>query len=193
MNLKLAHKTSQASAEKRDAHALSFEQVYQQYWSKLYIYGFRVLKDKSVVEDLVQEIFLSYWKKKDTLEVVNISAYLFQSLRFQIYKYYRDTKFKTLDIEKFSNIVSVNTADELLNLEDTKKLVNTCLDKLPKRCREIFYLSRFKNLSHKEISEELNISNQTVKNQMSIASKYLQEHYKELTFLLLLVEQHNFF
>ncbi|MDG2279918.1 MAG: RNA polymerase sigma-70 factor [Flavicella sp.] len=180
-------------AEKRDAHTLSFEQVYQQYWSKLYIYGFRVLKDKSVVEDLVQEIFLSYWKKKDTLEVVNISAYLFQSLRFQIYKYYRDTKFKTLDIEKFSNIVSVNTADELLNLEDTKKLVNTCLDKLPKRCREIFYLSRFKNLSHKEISEELNISNQTVKNQMSIASKYLQEHYKELTFLLLLVEQHNFF
>ena len=193
MNLKLTHKYSPTRSGIRDAHTLSFEEVYQEYWSKLYVYSFRILQDKNVCEDLIQEIFLSFWKKRDTLNVENLSAYLFQSLRFQIYKYYRDTKLETLDIEKFSNFVSVNTTDELLNLEDTKMLINGYLNKLPKRCREIFYLSRFKNLSHKEIAEELNISNQTVKNQISIASKHLQKHYKELTFLLLFIERQNFF
>jgi len=174
------------------SQSLDFQKIYQEYWSRLYVYGFRILRDKSLCEDLIQEIFLSFWKNRKKIEVQHISSYLFQSLRFQIFKYYRDTKIKTLDIEKFSNIVSINTTDDLLILQDTKMMLSKYLDRLPKRCREIYFLSRFENLSNKEISEKLNISNQTVKNQLTMASKHLQKHFKELGVLWLFIERQIF-
>jgi len=161
--------------------------VYLEYWSKLYVYGNRILKDQQVCEDLIQEIFLSYWEKRKDVAVENTSAYLFQSLRYQIYNHFRDTKFTTLDIDKFSNYVQINTTEELLDLKDSQLLLKIALDKLSERCQEIFYLSRFEHLSHKEISDKLNISTQTVKNQITIALNHLRTQYKPYSFLLFLL------
>ena len=171
--------------EESSGNTVQFDEIYKQYWRKLYIYAFRILHDQQVCEDLIQEVFLSLWKKKNDIVLQSVSSYLFQSLRFQIFKYYRDNKFSNLDIEKFQGILKSNPTEQMLDLKDTKKLVNAYLDTLPNRCREIFYMSRFENLSHKEISDELGISSQTVKNQITTAVKLLRTHYKELTLLIL--------
>lgn len=171
------------------ADSWSFEKLYDTYWQKLYIYSYRILKDQQVCEDLIQELFLSFWKRRKEVEVENINAYLYQALRFQIYKYYRDTNFETLDIQNLADCLAAqNATDDYLQFEDAKKQLESHLSLLPKRCREIFVMSRYQNLSHKEIAAELKISIQTVKNQITTATKHLSEHRQEIIWLLLLAE-----
>lgn len=171
-----------------------FRDAYLANWDKLYMYAYNILKDKKVCEDLVQDIFFSLWKNRNTSKINNISAYLFQSLKFQIYKYFRDTKFVSMDLERFYNIIEVSaTPLETMAFKDLEDMVSTHTANLPKRCQEIFYLSRFECLSHKEISEKLNISIRTVKNQISVALKYLRVQLEEQTYMLLLIVHLLFF
>ncbi len=165
----------------------AFRRIYLKYWDKLYMYAYNVLKDRKVCEDLVQDIFFTLWKNRNTSNIQNISGYLFQSLRFRIYKHFRDAKFVSMDIEKFCNIVEAGESPtEIMDLKDLERMVSEHTEKLPKRCQEIFYLSRFECLSHKEISDQLNISIRTVKNQISIALKYLRIQLEEKTLNVLL-------
>ena len=169
-----------------EENTVVFEEIFKVYWPKLYVYSFKIMRNQEICEDLLQEIFSSFWLQRNEVKIRNLSAYLFQAVRFQIYKYYRDTRYELLDIDKFEHIMHLNATDDLLNLKETKELIVQYIDELLLRCREIFYLSRFQGLSHKEISDKLNISNQTVKNQITIALKYLKTHYKEIVCILLL-------
>ncbi|MBJ6367751.1 RNA polymerase sigma factor [Snuella sedimenti] len=165
-----------------------FRSVYLKHWDKLYVYAYNILKDRDLCEDLIQDIFFALWKNNKTSDIQNISAYLFQSLRFRIYKHFRDTKFVNMDIDKFYDIVKTNnTPYDSMTAQDLEKMIYKHTQNLPKRCQEIFYLSRFECLSHKEIADKLNISIRTVKNQISIALKYLRAHMEEETFSVLLL------
>lgn len=165
----------------------TFHKIYLNNWDRLYRYAFNILKDEKICEDLVQDIFFSLWKNRNTSKIDNISAYLFQSLKFQIYKHFRDTKFVSMDIERFYNIIEVNASPlETLVLKDLEEMVSAHTKKLPKRCQEIFYLSRYESLSHKEISDKLNISIRTVKNQISVALKHLRVQLEGQVYVLLL-------
>ena len=161
---------------------LAFRKVYLNYWEKLYIYAYNILGNQKICEDLIQELFLSFWKNRDKVEIVNLKAYLYQSLRFQIFKYFRDNKTTLLNVEKFEQVLKTNSIEESLDLNDLEASIHKHLNELPKRCREIFYLSRFENLSHKEIAEKFDISSRTVKNQITTALKYLRTQIKDTTF-----------
>ncbi|GAA3553409.1 RNA polymerase sigma-70 factor [Snuella lapsa] len=166
----------------------TFRVVYLNHWDKLYVYAFNILKDKKICEDLVQDIFFTLWKNRNTTNIHNISGYLFQSLKFKIYKHFRDTKFIDMDIEKFHNIKETSESPyDMITLQDLERIVAIHSEKLPKRCQEIFYLSRFECLSHKEIADKLNISIRTVKNQISVALKHLKVHLEKESYVVLLL------
>jgi len=168
-------------------NSLAFKNVYNTYWERLYLYAYKILKDKNQCEDLVQEIFISFWNKKDKEHIQNIPAYFFQATRFQIFKIFRDKKMTLVEIEHFSQLIKeTNATDGHLELTDLENEIHGHLNKLPKRCREIFILSRFEHLSHKEIAEKLGVSTQTVKNQIVTALKYLREHLEGHTFFCVL-------
>ena len=173
--------------------SLAFKEVYSHYWERLYIYAFNIIRDKKQCEDFIQEIFLAFWKNRNKTDIKNLNAYLYQSLRFQIFNYFRDKKMTLVDIEKFNIIAKINTVEDSLNLNDLEKEIYKNLKALPKRCQEIFCLSRFENLSNKEIAEQLNISQQTVKNQLTTALKYLRKHIQDYSFYWLLAMLFNLY
>ena len=164
----------------------TFSEAFDVYWEELFRYARRVLQKPDVCEDIIQEIFLSLWKNRETAEIKDMRAYLYQALKNQIYKYHRDSNFENFDIDNFVNFLITNDTQNVLNQFWLNEAVNYALTKLPDGCREVFYHSRVMQLSHTEIAQKLMISEQTVKNQINKAIKIMRIHLKDYLVLLIL-------
>lgn len=162
-----------------------FKEVYDLYWAKMYISAFHVLRNKEQSEDVVQEVFSYVWNNAEKLDIKNLQAWLFTSVRYQVFNVIRSGKVR----DKYENLnmineFSSNIAELKLDREDIQRSLTASLDKLPPRCKEIFMLSRFEHLSYKEIAIRLDLSEKTVENQIGIALKKLRISLGDLAFLL---------
>ena len=161
----------------------SFDQIYKQYWSKLYIYAFNVLQEKEICEDILQEIFIDLWAKRDNVQITDLNSYLYQSVKYQIFNHFRKSKYKKQLLIKFNLMNTQNGIDELYEEKELNVQLKDIISKLPKQRRIIFKMSRYDGLSNKEISENLNISLQTVKNQISKSLKFIRRSLKNISLL----------
>lgn len=152
----------------------AFLEVYKRYWQKLFVYAYNLLDDRQACEDVIQDVFTTFWTKKDKVSISNLSHYLYQAVKFQIFNLFRNGKIAKKHVDRMKVIEFVNSTEDSLNLKELEDSLEKLLSELPDRCREIFYASRFENLSYAEISKKFNISNQTVKNQVSKALKHLK-------------------
>ena len=151
------------------------EQVYRHYWSKLYIYAFNVLREKEICEDIVQEIFVDLWTKRREVEIINLNAYLFQSVKYKIFNQLRRNKYKRQLLSQLNAINGQYQIDELYEKKELGTIIKKVISELPEQRKLIFQLSRIDGLSNNEISEILNISVQTVKNQISKSLRFIRE------------------
>lgn len=161
----------------------SFEKIYKQYWSELYIYAFNVLPEREICEDIVQEIFIDLWVKRQDVFISDLNSYLYQSVKYQIFNQFRKSKYKKQLLMKFNLINSQYKIDELYEMRELKMNIKSVISKLPKQRRLIFQMSRYEGLSNKQISENLNISLQTVKNQISESLKFVRKSLKNVYLL----------
>lgn len=163
----------------------AFEKIYNKYWSKLYVSAFNLLRNRTLCEDILQDIFTQLWLKRSTNKINNLSNYLLTSVRFQVFKAIRDGKARTdLFIEKEVINDQLNP-ENFLNEKELNRILDENIEQLPEKCREIFMLSRKQHLSVKQIAERLNISPKTVENQITIALKRLKLSMGDFLFWLL--------
>jgi len=152
----------------------AFDEIYSYYWDKLFVYVVKIIKDEDEAYDIIQDVFVSLWLKRHTLKLVSLKAYLFTAVRF-----------KTLDhLNKAKRTVVLEESHEALPGQDAhlehylaNELSSQIQDKiceLPGKMREIFILSRSEELSHRQISIKLSISDKTVKKQISNALRLLR-------------------
>ncbi len=160
--------------KKNDERAISL--IFKEHYGFLCQSIQRVVNDEHIAEDLAQDVFHDLWKRRETLNIsISIKAYLRRAGINKTLNYIRDKKIKWDDESKLPGIPSTSPSI-LQNLEkkDLKKIIDGAIDSLPERCRLVFTLSRFEEMSYREISESLSISVKTVENQMSKALKVLR-------------------
>jgi len=147
----------------------AFREVYEMYSKNMFHYAYKVLNDKEACEDIIQNIFVAFWsKRKDATTIKNLKAYLFQSVKYQIFNHIRNRKISNEELTRLNLIdVSMNVSQKMEYAELEELIKNIIESKLPKRCQQIFMLSRFEHKSNKEIADELGITIQAVKNQIS--------------------------
>ena len=174
----------------------NFDSIYVNNFSRLFLFAKEYVLFDEEAENIVQDIFLMLWEKRDALRVdVSLTAYLFtlvknkciDFLRHQMveqmysenvkHEYNEELNVKLFALESFDH----NFSSE----EDIETLLRNAIDKLPERCRLIFIKSRIEGKKYKEIAEELNLSVNTVEGQISIALKKLREELKDYLPLLL--------
>lgn len=163
----------------------AFEQIYRKYAPSLFHAAFNILKDTQVCEDLIQDLFISLWVKRDGLAIISLKSYLFRATKNNVLMYIRSHHVQ-LDISELEVLCSHVSSSDLLLTNELQDSLNQSLDQLPEKCRKIFEMSRFRQLSHKEIATELNISVKTVENQIGIALKRLKILLKDFTYLIIL-------
>jgi RNA polymerase sigma-70 factor (ECF subfamily) len=151
----------------------AFDILYHKYSSKLFYAAYNLFRDKDVCEDLVQELFIDLWTKRNQLNITSLEGYLKVAIRHKVLYYIRSQK-ASVDISVIETLVEKYSADSKVFQNDIAHLLEDGVAQLPEKCREIFTLSRKEYLTNKEIASRLNISIKTVENQITIALRYLR-------------------
>lgn len=141
----------------------------------------RIVKNQATAEDLVQDCLIKLWEQKDRLKAGSIEGYFASMVRNKSIDFLRKKKPKIIATDDVQIAVEDNSSLELAELSAK---IDTVIDGLPERCREVFVLSRFEKMSYKEIAESLVISTKTVENHISKALKVLTAALSFILFLL---------
>ena len=160
----------------------SFEQLFRVQYAPLCGYARKYIDDPDQSEEVVQEVFVNLWQKRDSIEVTStIESYLFRSVRntcLNILKHFKvREKHKDGITTSYDN--SSNQADNRVLELELMNQIEELISGLPPERQKVFKLSRFEGMKYKEIAEELGISVKTVEAQMGKALKYLRENLSE--------------
>lgn len=165
-----------------------FDDLFRTYYPQLCRYSFSIIGDLNASEDIIQDVFVKYWSKKDQLTInFSLKSYLYRSVHNASLNFLRNQKSKAKHEENFKQW---NTKFELENTVVEKELeekIKMEISKLPERTKAIFVLSRDEHLKYKEIADTLNISIKTVEAHISKALKVLTLELQEYLPLLLML------
>ncbi len=156
-----------------------FEQVYKRSVRKLCIICYNVVRDRDTATEIVHNVFLSLWERRETLTIEGeAERYLVRAVKLASLEYLRT---RMLHERHLSGIASrlhhdVNTTEEQVAFDELRERIYFLTSGLSPQSREVFILSREKGLSNKAIAASLNISDKTVEAHLSKALKYLKEH-----------------
>lgn len=168
--------------KKNDEH--SFRKIYDKYHKTIYSIALKYLKDKSLAEDAVHDIFIKLWEYRQNLDGQrSLKGFLVTSTKNHVLNMIRNQKRDKEKNKNYSRLkpVSENKTFSKLTLKNYKRVFQNCLEKLPEGKREIFKLKMEKGISNKKIAEQLDISVNTVKSQYYKASKFIKEKLSERT------------
>lgn len=166
---------------------MAFDEIYDRYWRKLYSESFKRMKNIEVIEEIVQDVFTDLWVKRETRDITNLESYLAMSIRYQVFGVYRKTMKLPEFVEPREDMgFTYLQSDSLLDEKELKGCIAIWLATQPEKRGEIFRLKFIEDMSTKEISNLLNISQKTVQNQLITAFASLREFLKNVTILFIL-------
>lgn len=159
----------------------AFDLLFEKYSHRIYYFAYGYLKSKEEAEEVVQDVFLKIWEKRQSLdETLSFKSYLF-TITFNAIKKVilhaakRETAFQSLKAELGE--IQYDQEDAIQTQEFQKTII-ALIDRLPDRRKEIFLMSRIEEKSNQVIATELSVSVKTVENQISEAKSYLKESLK---------------
>jgi len=172
----------------------SFRYFFDKYYDDLCNFVNIYLHDQALSEEIVQDIFVYFWENREKLQIkASVRSFLFSASKFKSLNLLRDTKTQKKIIEEIGKAKSQLPSEDNglhFDTDEFKKILDAAVDQLAPKCREIFLLSKYEQLSNKEIADQLGISVKTVESQMTIALKKLREYllpFREKIFLIFLV------
>ncbi len=156
----------------------AFTDLYNRYWERLFTAVLKVTKDDEESMDIVQEVFIAFWLKRwELTNIQSVSGYLYSAVRNRGLMFIRANIVRNNYLESLSHHFSElqDSVGEQQAVKELELIIQSELDKLPPKMREVYLLSRQENLSHKEIAERLNISDKTVKKQINNVLKHFRD------------------
>ncbi|TCD28693.1 RNA polymerase sigma-70 factor [Pedobacter psychrodurus] len=161
----------------REGDRVAYTQIYDRYERLLFIHAYSRLQKKEESRDIVQDIFIVLWNNREKLEVTrSLRAYLFTAVRNRIFNLIAKEKLESEYLSSLENYITNCNDDTDYNIRYTQLMgiIDREIALLPRKMREVFELSRYEELSHREIADILAISEQTVKKQVQNALKILK-------------------
>lgn len=155
----------------------AYAELYNRYFEDIYKHVFAKVGREEDTKDIVHEIFLKLWEKRThCANVRHVKGYLFMITRNHIFDLIAHHKVIQKYYDSFLSTISMaEAADYRVHQQEIQRQLDEAVGLLPDRMREVFELSRNEYLSHREISERLNISEKTVKTQINNALKVLRK------------------
>ena len=165
--------------------------LFKNHYDELCRYAHSILNDQDVAEDVVQQLFIKLWEKRESIgEIDNIRSYLFRStFNLSLNEQKKMQRMPKSDEDSANNASfrSDENASNLVISNELQERIDSAMMVLPEKCREVFHLSRNEQLSYKEIAQEMNISTKTVENQVGKALRIMREELKDYLPLVVLI------
>lgn len=177
---------------KSHSELIFFEDLFNDYYALLVSYAYKFVNDKQVAEDIVQDVFMALWIKKDDIDFSEpIKPYLYKATHNKSLNYLGSLQLtqplETCDVDTqiHHEIIQYNQSDSLL-LKEMSEEIESFIETLPPQCKRVFKLSRSENKKNREIAVLLGISEKAVEKQISKALSELRLHLKKTGFISVL-------
>jgi RNA polymerase sigma-70 factor (ECF subfamily) len=158
----------------------AYAEIYQRYWAVLFRHARKMLQNDDEAKDLVQDIFTVLWAKVSELNLTgSLSSYLYSAVRYKVFDLIDKNKVRNNYFASLQEFIQHGeyTTDHVIREKQLASLIEKEVAMLPSKMRQVFQLSRNNNLSHKEIAEKMEISDQTVKKQIHNAIRILRPKF----------------
>lgn len=167
-----------------------FETVFRQYYALLCRYARPILGDADEAEEVVQNLFLTIWKRRKSLLITtSLRAYLYRAVHNRCLNRLNQQLVQAGHRQQAANELYADAASPTQSLlaDELNTRLHRAIGQLPEQCRRAFELSRFDELSYKEIADRLGIATKTVENQIGKALRILRTELSDYLPLLLLL------
>ncbi len=154
----------------------AFDHLYARYFGKLYNHAYEKLHDRFLAQEVVQDLFVSFWQNRNKLEVhTSLASYFFVAIRYLIINQFKKQLIYEQKLDRMAQTQSAMTDEinEWLDFQDLQTDYQAALSQLPDKCNEVFTMSR-NGATNKEIAEALNISPKTVEQHITKALRTLR-------------------
>lgn len=162
---------------------LAFTEIFERYSKILINHAYKMLGDQDEASDVVQEVFLTIWNKRNEISLTgSLSSYLYKATKNKILNHIAHEKVVSRYAESISNFIEnvYVVADSKLREEELEAIIAKEVALLPEKMREVFLLRKVEELSYDEIAIKLNITNKTAKQQVYNSLKILREKLKSM-------------
>jgi RNA polymerase sigma-70 factor (ECF subfamily) len=165
-----------SASKKGDEQA--FRLLFEKYWDDLFRIAFKRLHCTDDAKDILQDVFLSLWNNIESVTVDDsLGGYLYTALQNKIFNHFEkyQLRLRKLMEQPYNPVQTEETIWNAFTTKELKQHIASEVDKMPEKMRHIYLLSKEACLRNAEIASLLNLSNQTVKNQLHNALKRLRQ------------------
>ncbi len=168
----------------------TFSGLFRKYYEPLYFFAGRFVKDPSTAESLVQDVFVILWENKEKISIkTSVKAYLYTAVKNSCINFIkRENFFSSVENNDEYHDTNYKSPDSKLEEKEITTAIHTAINKLPEKCRQIFMMCKYDDLSYAEIAELQNISINTVKTQLKRAVKSLTKNLAHLRSFLIFIQ-----
>jgi RNA polymerase sigma-70 factor (family 1) len=170
----------------RNESAEAFEEIYNRYWQRLYSSAYKRVGSRVTAEEIVQDIFASFWANRKTLLIQSLQGYLQAALKYKVINHYQKEAVRKRHAQQPAPHSSANATENAVFWNDLQRALVREVSNLPDKCQAVFRLSREENLTMKEVAMRLGISEKTVENHLSKALRILKVNLRHFLILAVL-------
>lgn len=169
----------------------AFTVLYRRYWEELFITAVKALRGKEEAADVVQDVFLSLWNRRNELNIQgSIGAYLQTSVRYKCIHYIEKNIIRRDYLVQLSEIEVTHTSSNPeidLQLKEIQQTVSKTVANMPPKMQEVYNLSRYQHLTYSQIADQMGISSETVKKHVQSALRLIRTNLMSHTCLVFMM------
>lgn len=174
----------------------AYEQLFRQFYIPLVRFARDIVKDTDFAEDLVQEVFVKMWEKRQQINITTgVKPYLYMAVKNHCFNALKTESRNTFLEEGFNDDIKLsnNQTEQQTDAIYLKQHITDAIENLPPRCSLIFKMSRFEEKTYQEIADALELSVKTIENQMGKALQLMRKQLEPYLNILLFVVGIKFF
>lgn len=170
----------------------AFTKIYQRYWMVMYMHALKMLKSENDARDIVQEIFTSLWLKRQSIDPkVNLAGYLFVATKNKVLDLISHQRIRLNYLGSLSSFAETHNNQVLARIEEKEllQILQQEIERLPAKMKQIFEMRINEHLTYMEIADKLNISDKTVKKQISNAIQVIRPKLRHLSIAIIFLSR----
>lgn len=180
----LCHTTDQQLIEQLPHKEQAFTEIYNRYWDKLLYVASIKLKNITIAEEIVQDVFLDLWKRREHVAITgSLEAYLSVAVKYRIINTH--AKIKREQDYLNNQLIVPRSTEPWLDEKELQKNYQKLVSQLPEKCRITYQLSREEGLSLKEIAGKMSVSQKAVEANLTRSLKLLRFGLRKILFTLI--------
>ena len=162
----------------------AFNEIYQRYWEKLVAIGYYHTRNKEMAEEVVGDVLIGLWNKKQDLEIRSLSAYLGTAVKYAVFKVLVRHQRRQDILQKQAGPDTDDETEKKLDARFLREFLDGIVETLPEKTRLVFRYSREDQLSVSEIAGKMELSPKSVEYHITKALKTLREYIQKFNNIL---------